>query len=68
MELKNDCDKKSAAAKRALEMKKESENQAKLEELKKASRMQIFPKKVFDKIFGKFDSKKCKDRNRKKIL
>lgn len=68
MELKIDCDKKSAAAKRAMETKKQNEENAKIEELKQAVKAPRTPKVMINKLFGKFSSKKSIDRNRKKLF
>ena len=75
MDLKIDCDNKSTIAKRAIETKRLNEAEVKAEEFRKIEELveketkePISTKKVLDKFWGKFNSKKSKDRNRKKLF
>ena len=74
MELKKDCDNKSAVAKRAAEIKRIKEAEAKVEELRiieedfeKEGKGQMSTKIMLDKLLEKFGSKKSRDRNRPKF-
>lgn len=75
MELKIDCDNKSAIAKRTLEAKKVNEEEQIIEELckkgadvKKETERLSSTKQILGKFFGKINSKNYKDKNRKKLF
>lgn len=74
MDLKIDCDNKSAIAKRALETKRMNEAEEKIEELRKIEEQHkkekhetISTKHMLDRLLEKFGSRKNKNKDKKKI-